>query len=41
MRKLRVDVFPGEEFRAVFSMDENYVLHVVCRSMTGKILLEI
>ena len=41
VRKLRVDVFPGEEFRAVFSMDENYVLHVVCRSMTGKILLEI
>ena len=41
VRKLRVGVYPGEQFKAVFSMDEEYVLHVVCRNMEGEVLLQV
>lgn len=41
LRKMKVDVRPGEQFRVTFSMDEEYILHIECRSMSGQVLLKI
>ena len=41
LRKMKVNILPGEQFKAVFTMDEEYMLHIECRRMNGELLLKL